>query len=169
MEIDQGYISWDISLVFASYLIAFIDCIVANSFLLGLEQRLSRQIIFGIIAATGIAAMHYTGQAATHFHSLAPQDPYRSNLPTFLVIAIASISVGTCLLSNIVLAHVTAQTRDKIIETVITKRRLWRVLAQKEAAEAANALKSDFISVASHEIRTPYVAGARLQTRLTCG
>jgi NO-binding membrane sensor protein with MHYT domain len=143
MHIQDGYITWNLWLVALSYLIAYVDTLLANSCLLGSEQRISRQIVFGAVAATGIFAMHFTGQAAATFHSSAAPGTGGSNVPIFLIIMIAASAVATCLVSNIVLAHVTATTRDRIIETVITKRRLWRVMAQKEAAESANSLKSD--------------------------
>lgn len=37
----------------------------------------------------------------------------------------------------------------------MTRKKLWRTIAQKENAEAAAAARSDFIASASHEIRTP--------------
>ena len=37
----------------------------------------------------------------------------------------------------------------------MTRRELWRTIAQKENAEHAAAAKTDFIASASHEIRTP--------------
>lgn len=37
----------------------------------------------------------------------------------------------------------------------MTRKQLWRTIAQKENAEAAAAARSDFIASASHEIRTP--------------
>ena len=38
-------------------------------------------------------------------------------------------------------------------EMILTKRRLWRIMAEKEAAEQAIELKQQFISIASHEVR----------------
>lgn len=46
-------------------------------------------------------------------------------------------------------------SRNKLAEIVLTRKKLWRTIAQKENAEAAAAARSDFIASASHEIRTP--------------
>jgi signal transduction histidine kinase len=39
-----------------------------------------------------------------------------------------------------------------------TKRDMWKVIAQKNAAEQASREKTEFISIASHELRTPLYA-----------
>lgn len=39
-----------------------------------------------------------------------------------------------------------------------TKREMWKVIAQKNAAEQASREKTEFISIASHELRTPLYA-----------
>jgi signal transduction histidine kinase len=58
-------------------------------------------------------------------------------------------------LANGLLAHSATISRNKLAEIVLTRRKLWRALAQKESAELAAATRSDFIASASHEIRTP--------------
>lgn len=42
-----------------------------------------------------------------------------------------------------------------IVQIVLTRKELWKTIAQKENAEQAAAARSDFIASASHEIRTP--------------
>ena len=59
-------------------------------------------------------------------------------------------------ISNVVLAHAAISSRNKMAEMILTKRRLWRIMAEKEAAEQANELKQQFISVASHEVLPPF-------------
>ena len=63
------------------------------------------------------------------------------------------IAVFVCVISNAVLAHVAIISRNRMAEVILTKRRIWRIMAEKEAAEQANELKQQFISVASHEVR----------------
>ena len=102
--------------------------------------------------ATGVCAMHFCGAAAATYNSTDEPDFESAQYPFFLVASIVSLAIGACLISNTVVAYVTAESRDNLIQMVIAKRRLWRVLAQKEAAEDATALKSSFISIASHEV-----------------
>lgn len=56
----------------------------------------------------------------------------------------------TCIFANVLLAH-TVTSRNKLAEIIWTRQKLWRMIAQKENAEAA-AARSDFIASASHEI-----------------
>ncbi len=75
--------------------------------------------------------------------------------PSALPVAIVSIAIITCILANGLLAHAATVSRNKLAEIVVTRRKLWRTIAQKENAEAAAAARSEFIALASHEIRTP--------------
>ena len=75
--------------------------------------------------------------------------------PPALAVAIGSIAITTCIAANFLLAHVATISRNKLAEIVMTRKKLWRTIAQKENAEAAAAARSDFIASASHEIRTP--------------
>jgi hypothetical protein len=47
-------------------------------------------------------------------------------------------------------------------EAILTRRRLWRIMAEKEAADRANALRLQFISVASHEVGNSLVFRIRI-------
>ena len=58
-------------------------------------------------------------------------------------------------MANGLLAHNATISRNKLAEIVLTRRKLWLALAQKENAELAVAARSNFIASASHEIRTP--------------
>lgn len=66
-----------------------------------------------------------------------------------------SIAIVTCIAANGLLAHAVTVSRNKLAEIVLTRKKLWRTIAQKENAEAAAAARSEFIASASHEIRTP--------------
>ncbi|KAL8778005.1 MAG: hypothetical protein Q9194_002247 [Teloschistes cf. exilis] len=112
------------------------------------------QLLFAVVASTGVAAMHFTGMSAATFWSRAPPSSKRG-YPPALAVAIVSIAITTCMVANFLLAHVATISRNKLAEIFWTRKTLWRTIAQKENAEAAAAARSDFIASASHEIRTP--------------
>ncbi|KAI0756054.1 hypothetical protein C8Q80DRAFT_1093163 [Daedaleopsis nitida] len=141
MIIPMGRVSWDLRVVALSYVAAF-------------TSHLGRQMAFSTIAALGCCSMHYTGMAAATFYTFSPPSPH-PGYPAFLPFTIVGIAVMVCVVSNALLAHAAISARNKMAEMILTKRRLWRIMAEKEAAEQAIELKQQFISVASHEIRTP--------------
>lgn len=89
--------------------------------------------------------------SAATFYTRAPPNP-NAAYPSYLPFTIVGIAVFVCVISNAVLAHSAISARNRMAETILTKRRLWRIMAEKEAAEQANELKQRFISVASHEV-----------------
>ena len=91
--------------------------------------------------------------AAATFYTRAPSTP-DAGYPAFLPFTILGIAVAVCVVSNAVLAHAAIAARNRMAEMILTKRRLWRIMAEKEAAEQAIELKQQFISVASHEVST---------------
>lgn len=91
---------------------------------------------------------------AVTFYSHEPATATRG-YPPEVPIAIVSIAIITCILANGLLAHSATVSRNKLVEIVYTRRKLWKTIAEKENAEAAAAARSDFIASASHEIRTP--------------
>lgn len=98
--------------------------------------------------------MSCTGMAAVTFHSVARPAKSRG-YPPALAAAIVTIAITTCIAANLLLAHVATISRNKLAEIVLTRKELWKTIAQKENAEQAAAARSDFIASASHEIRTP--------------
>ncbi|OBZ68582.1 hypothetical protein A0H81_11499 [Grifola frondosa] len=154
MEIPEGRITWDMRLITLSYLVAFAVCFVGCIAMVHMEAHFGRQVAFSTIAATGCCSMHYIGMAAATFHSYAPPSP-QARYPPYLPVTIICVAVFVCVVSNGMLAHSAIIARNRMAEMIITKRRLWRIMAEKEAAEQAIELKQQFISVASHEIRTP--------------
>ena len=92
--------------------------------------------------------------AAATFYTKAPPSS-DAGYPEYLPFAILVIAVFVCVCSNAVLAHSAIISRNRMAEVILTKRRIWRIMAEKEAAEQANELKQQFISVASHEVLLP--------------
>ncbi|RDW60974.1 hypothetical protein BP6252_12357 [Coleophoma cylindrospora] len=150
----EGYITWEPPLVFASAMVSWAVCTVGYIYMVNAEPFLSQQVLFSVVTALGIAAMHFTGMRATHFWSKAPPGD-SGGYPSQLPIVICSVAILTCMLANGLLAHDATVSRNKLAEIVWTRRKLWRTIAQKENAEAAAIARSNFIALASHEIRTP--------------
>ena len=92
------------------------------------------------------------GQAAATFYTYAPPSA-TPGYPAFLPVTIGGVAIFVCVVSNVVLAQAAVAARNRMAEMILTKRRLWRIMAEKEAAEQAIELKQQFISVASHEVR----------------
>lgn len=113
-----------------------------------MEAFLSQQLLFSIVATTGVAAMHFTGMRAATFTSSEPPSEVRG-YPPELAIAIVAIAITTCILANGLLAHAATVSRNKLAEIVWTRRKLWRTIAQKENAEQAAAARSEFIGAYS--------------------
>jgi NO-binding membrane sensor protein with MHYT domain len=154
LEIPNGYCTLNYFLVFLSGMISWCVCVVGCILMPQMETHLTRQFLFSTVATLGVAAMHFTGMSAATFWSTSPPSEARG-YPPALAIAIVSIAIITCIAANGLLAHAATVSRNKLAEIVWTRRKLWRVIAQKENAEAAAAARSDFIASASHEIRTP--------------
>ncbi|KAL4250261.1 hypothetical protein ABKN59_003107 [Abortiporus biennis] len=154
MMIPMGRISWDLKIVALSYAVALAVCFVGCLAMVHMEVHFGRQVAFSTISALGISSMHYTGMAAATFYTRAPPNP-NAAYPAYFPFTIVGIAIFVCVISNGTLAHSAISSRNRMAEMILTKRRLWRIMAEKEAAEQANELKQQFISVASHEIRTP--------------
>ena len=154
LKIPQGRCTLHPLLVVLSGLISWIVCSVASILMAQMETHFAQQLLFSVVAASGVAAMHFTGMAAATFWSDLPPSQKRG-YPPGLAIAIASIAIATCLAANGLLAHSATVARNKLAEIVHTRKKLWAAIAQKENAEAAAMARSEFIASASHEIRTP--------------
>ncbi|KAL8847228.1 MAG: hypothetical protein Q9221_007714 [Calogaya cf. arnoldii] len=154
LKIPQGHVTLNPFLVVLSAIISWVVCLVGCILISRIEVHLAQQLLFAVVASTGVAAMHFTGMSAVTFWSYAPPSAKRG-YPPALAVAIVSIAITTCIVANFLLAHVATVSRNKLAEIVWTRKELWRTIAQKENAEAAAAARSDFIASASHEIRTP--------------
>ncbi|KAJ3182528.1 hypothetical protein HDU85_002626 [Gaertneriomyces sp. JEL0708] len=153
MEMD-AVIVYNKVYVVCSILIGWLSGLIAFMFM-PLEINLVSQLSFSLTAAFGVASMHYCGMLAADFYTTLPPPYDHGGYPASLPLTIAGVAILTCFVSFVALAHAVSLSRNKLQEVIQTKRRLWRVIAEKEAAIRENRLKTDFISVASHEIRTP--------------
>jgi signal transduction histidine kinase len=68
------------------------------------------------------------------------------------------VVIATCVLSYVLLINAVNKSRVTFAEMIQTKREMWKVIAQKNAAEQASRERTEFISIASHELRTPLYA-----------
>lgn len=89
--------------------------------------------------------------AAATMYTTAPPSQ-KAGYPAYLPFVVVGIAMFVCVVSNTVLAHSAIISRYRLEEMIVTKRRLWKIMAEKETAEQANELKQQFISVASHEV-----------------
>ena len=105
--------------------------------------------------------------AAATIYTTSPPSP-DAGYPSYLPLVIVGISVFVCVVSNAVLAHSAIISRYRLEEMIVTKRRLWRIMAEKEAAEQANELKQQFISVASHEVPFFIILSLGLAAEWSC-
>jgi NO-binding membrane sensor protein with MHYT domain len=154
LQVPFGYLHFNKWLVLLSGLISWAVCTVGCILMAQMETHLPQQILFSVMAATGVAAMHFTGMRATSFYSTAPPSVIRG-YPPALANAVVAIAFVTCIAANVLLAHSATVSRMKLAEIVTTRKALWKTIALKETAEAAARARSDFIASASHEIRTP--------------
>ena len=70
--------------------------------------------------------------AATFLSNAPPSD--KRGYPSALAVAIITIAITTCIVANFLLAHVATVSRNKLAEIVMTRKQLWRTIAQKENA-----------------------------------
>lgn len=154
LKIPEGHCKLDLVLVLLSGTISWIVCTVGCILMAQMESYLVQQILFAVVATTGVAAMHFTGMAAARFWSDMEAQETRG-YPTGLPVTIVTIATLTCLAANGLLVHSATVARNKLTDIIKTRRKLWAALAQKENAEAAAQARSEFIASASHEIRTP--------------
>ncbi|KAH9817887.1 hypothetical protein DFH28DRAFT_1080989 [Melampsora americana] len=157
MNIPEGRVIWNPVYIALScslvFVVSWLGCITIDQ----MDFHLSRQLLFATLTSLGAFGFHYVSAlGATYITAAAPDlktpiSGFRDEIPFF----ITGLAVCTCLLSIGLLAHTASLSRNRLAELIFTKRRLWKVKAEKLAAEGAADLKQNFISVASHELRTP--------------
>ncbi|KAL2430283.1 hypothetical protein ABEF95_004267 [Exophiala dermatitidis] len=154
LKIPQGYVTFQPFIVLLSASISWLVCTLGSILIPQIEVNLAQQLVFSLVAAAGVAAMHFTGMFATMIWSRAgPSQDH--GYPPNLAVAVSCIAIATCIFANGLLAHSATVARNKLAEVVQTKKKLWAAIAQKQNAEAAAHARSEFIASASHEIRTP--------------
>jgi NO-binding membrane sensor protein with MHYT domain len=74
MTIPEGRMTFNPALVVASAIISWVVCIAGYIYIVNIEPHLSQQVLFSAIAASGIAAMHFTGLRVTNSSFFAHAD-----------------------------------------------------------------------------------------------
>lgn len=154
LRIPNGYFQFDPGLLILSAVLSWVVCTVGFILMAKMETHLPQQILFSVIATAGVAAMHFTGMAATTFWTREPASGLRG-FPPALAGTVVGIAFVTCIAANVLLSHSATVSRNKLAEIVWTRKELFKNIALKEHAEAAARARSEFIASASHEIRTP--------------
>lgn len=62
MRIPEGRLAFNPVLVVISAIISWVVCIAGYIYMINIEPRISQQVLFSAVAASGIAAMHFTGE-----------------------------------------------------------------------------------------------------------
>ncbi|KAF2672878.1 hypothetical protein BT63DRAFT_421077 [Microthyrium microscopicum] len=154
LKIPHGHYKINTGLLILSAINSWTVCSVGFILMSKMETHLPQQILFSVLATTGVAAMHFTGMAATSFYSTEPPSESRG-FPPALAGTIVGVAFVTCIFANVLLSHSATVSRNKLAEIVWTRKELYKNIALKEHAEAAARARSEFIASASHEIRTP--------------
>lgn len=71
LKIPQGYFTLDPFLVILSAVISWVVCLVGCILISRIEVHLTQQLLFAVVASTGVAAMHFTGMYYIDRHSPA--------------------------------------------------------------------------------------------------
>ena len=61
LKIPQGYVTFNPFLVILSTFISWVVCLVGCILISNVEIHLTQQLLFAVVASTGVAAMHFTG------------------------------------------------------------------------------------------------------------
>jgi NO-binding membrane sensor protein with MHYT domain len=133
LKIPQGHATFQPALVALSATIGWLVCTIGCILMPQIEVNLAQQLVFSVVAASGVAAKHFTGMWATTFWSEA-QDTTKRGYPPNLAVAVTSIAILTCLLANGLLAHSATVARNKLAEVVQTKRKLWAAIGKLRIA-----------------------------------
>ena len=62
MDIPGGHLNFNPVLVVISAIISWVVCTAGYIYMVNIEPHLSQQVLFSAVAASGIAAMHFTGE-----------------------------------------------------------------------------------------------------------
>lgn len=62
LKIPQGYVTFNPLRVILSAIISWVVCLVGCILISKIEVHLTQQLLFAVVASTGVAAMHFTGE-----------------------------------------------------------------------------------------------------------
>ena len=140
-------------------LAAFAPAWVISIFALnGLPRVLSlrKQLLFAVMSTLGVFSLHYIGMYAATFTQIGDLPPpdgtsFNGSIPFVIVV---SVSV-CCFAAFTIAAQSISRQRDDLMEAIRAKRLIDALQLEKEVLQREIKEKSDFIAIASHEMRTP--------------
>ncbi|RKP24873.1 hypothetical protein SYNPS1DRAFT_29382 [Syncephalis pseudoplumigaleata] len=150
-------ISYSPGIIAASFVIAWVVATLALV-LAGNLRDMSKQFIAALILGLGVCSMHYTGMSSMSYHivdttpdqsAVKGLEDCQQEQKNVSLIAVVLVMATSFLFSGLV-GSATANSRDRLEQTMIVNKQFEQLILEKEAAERANHTKSAFVATMSH-------------------
>jgi signal transduction histidine kinase/DNA-binding NarL/FixJ family response regulator len=121
------------------------------------ELDFRRQGIFSVLNSLGVFALHYLAMvaAAFHYHGDAPPGERVADINWTIVFTLSVFIVAMCFVAVALVAQTASRQRDDLAEAVRAKRYISALEAERQNLLLESQRKTDFMAIASHEMRTP--------------